>query len=184
MSNTIKVVPEYFRGYANMPRFSFEFEELFPVHSYTEGVYKHMTADSLLVITELPGDVRTRYQTVCQEWRDGNTNYAYGPYPAGWSSRVSVVNKVFDKCLVEAGHGYGIHVSLAISLIAENYDGTVLMWFEDHDIEREFNIIPWDYIRASSSYVPEGIDKLFLAADSSMFVESADAFFSKYHKSL
>ncbi|MCP4487707.1 MAG: hypothetical protein GY820_10385 [Gammaproteobacteria bacterium] len=186
--NLITVTPDYMLGYANLPRFNFTFSEDFPSHSYENGVYKHVGYDKLLVTTDLisgaNSDVRTRYQMVCRDLADGNPNYSYGLYPAGWSSRAGVINKIFGKCLVEAGHMYGIHLSTAIDAIADQYDGVVLMWVEDDWSDLRFNLVPWDHTRVASSFVPAGCEHMFLSTRETLFTSIADQFFSKYHESL
>ena len=177
--NLITVTPNFYHGYANVPTFEFSFSEPFPTHSWTVGLYKPVTLDSHLVITEVPGDVRTRYQLVCSD-NSGNPNYSYGEYPSGWSSRVSVINKCFDKCLVEAGQMYAIHLCTAIDAIADQYDGLVLMWYGDHAIEREFNIIPWDGTRDISRYVPSSSSYMLIDTAYPGFIPSCDEFFSPY----
>jgi hypothetical protein len=102
-------------------------------------------------LLHIPYEGRCRYQSVC-EGTEGNTNYAFGSFKSGWSSRVSVINKRFHANYVEAGHGYGLDVGVALKQIRAQFNGYVFVWKEETELDLEFHIMPWDF--RTSKHMP------------------------------
>ena len=82
------------------------------------------------------------YQSVCDNNR-GNPAYALGQYKSGWSSRASVINKVYNKNLVETGMpGIGLDLWIALRAISSNWSGLVMVWVDLSEYDRSIHIMP------------------------------------------
>ena len=167
--------PNWMLGYGNAPHFEFEIPDRHDSLSVTDATYKHLSETSLLAVWEYQ-DGHINYQSVCTTREAGNTNYAIGHYPSGWSSRVSVINKAFDMCMVEAGQGSGIPLYDALRFIDAQYKGWVLMWVSANAIEVAYHLLPWDWSRDAEKHVPENGIFMYLDTHDHQFVERAECF--------
>lgn len=82
------------------------------------------------------------YQSVCDNNR-GNPGYALGGFKSGWSSRASVINKVYNKNLVETGMpGIALDLCIALEAISCNWSGLVMVWVDLNDYDKSIHIMP------------------------------------------
>lgn len=143
----VKTTIEWYEGYGNSAKFLFEFPAINWDFYYADE--EDIDENRVLIYIGIKGFCR--YQIACRE--GGNPHYAYGEFPGGWSSRVSVFNAAFNETYVEASSGHGISFDRALVLIKENHpDVWVHVWshheYLDGDlVESSYNIVPCDFTK-------------------------------------
>lgn len=130
-----------------------------------------------------------QHQGVCSEGSAGDPSYRIHLFvddcersvlfPAGWSSRVSVINALFGTKCVKFGDGIAIDYQQALQLIFDCYSGLVYLGVRCFNDEVSLEIAPYD---KRSECVDKFDDDVYVVmnTNSSTFVESACAFFHKH----
>lgn len=183
---TISTYVEWYTK-SGVPKFTFMIDQVF---SQAE---KEASADYM--IDEVDTDMRSMrsayvlsnmgavywYQSVTKDNR-GNPNYAFGKFPGGFSSRVDVINDLYDKTLVTMDNpGYALDLYIALDCIKEGFqDLYVLCWTEYPSLhEVRYCLMPWAFDnRDERIKVPENLQEhapLLLNTNNPQFVMSAYA---------
>lgn len=139
----IKTDIQMYEGYANLPSFNFEVSGVMFDPRDAE-LMEYAPGKELLHIPAVDGEYDLcEYQTVVTEAKDGNTNYAWGAYPAGWSTRAGIINVAFNKQYMDC-RGTGLDIRAALDWVHENYSEPVAVCFDVGDAEIEYDVVPWE----------------------------------------
>lgn len=169
----MKLSVNKYKGYANTPEFKIDYgnpEFDAPVITPREGVcggtwgawFTAFTYDKCVM----------SYRMLCGTRVDGNVNFGYPEqgYPSGWSSRASVINKVFGYKYVDVSN-YGIELDKLLYLIHEKYVGDVFMYKRENGTDVEYAVEP--YFKDQHDHYCLDCDHLILHTIEPGFIEIA-----------